>query len=173
MWLNRIYSSIFYFIFKCKGIDISSGIKIGFGTNLSRGKGEIKIGSQSEFSRGTIMKSYGGKISIGSNVFFGEYVCLYGHGNINIGSSTLIAMHTSIVSSNHTVPKKSKLIRQQPDILLEVNIGKDVWIGANCVILGGVTIGDGAVIGAGSVVTKSIPKYAIAVGNPAKVIRYR
>lgn len=54
-----------------------------------------------------------------------------------------------------------------------LGIGNDVWIGSSVEILRGVTIGDGAVIGAGSVVTKDIPPYAIAVGNPAKVIRYR
>lgn len=54
-----------------------------------------------------------------------------------------------------------------------VDIGHDVWIGQNAIVLSGISIGTGAVIGAGSVVTKSIPPYAIAVGNPAKVIRYR
>jgi acetyltransferase-like isoleucine patch superfamily enzyme len=55
----------------------------------------------------------------------------------------------------------------------ECSIGNDVWIGANSTILRGVEIGDGAVIGANSIVTKSIPPYAVAVGNPAKVIKYR
>ena len=52
-------------------------------------------------------------------------------------------------------------------------IGNDVWTGANVVVLKGVTIGDGAVIGAGSVVTKDVPPYAIVVGNPGKILRYR
>ena len=52
-------------------------------------------------------------------------------------------------------------------------MGDDVWIGTNSVVLPGVTIGKGAVIGAGTVVTKDIPEYAIAVGNPARVIKYR
>lgn len=52
-------------------------------------------------------------------------------------------------------------------------VGHDVWFGARCIILGGVTIGNGAVIGAGSIVTRDIPAYAVAVGNPARVIRYR
>ncbi len=55
----------------------------------------------------------------------------------------------------------------------ECRIGNDVWIGCNSTILRGVTIGDGAVIGANSLVNKSIPPYAIAVGNPAKIIKYR
>jgi acetyltransferase-like isoleucine patch superfamily enzyme len=55
----------------------------------------------------------------------------------------------------------------------EVRIGNDVWIGAQAIVLSGVTIGDGAVIGAGAVVARDIPPYAIAVGVPAKVLRYR
>ena len=55
----------------------------------------------------------------------------------------------------------------------EVNIGNDVWVGANAVILSGVKVGDGAVIAAGSVVTKNIPPYAIVAGVPAKVIKFR
>ncbi|QOG13274.1 acetyltransferase [Arcobacter sp. FWKO B] len=55
----------------------------------------------------------------------------------------------------------------------KVIIGNDVWLGHNVVVMGNVTIGDGAVIGSSSVVTKDIPPFAIAVGNPAKVIRYR
>ena len=54
-----------------------------------------------------------------------------------------------------------------------IEIGNDVWVGANVVILDGVSIGDGAIIAAGAVVTKDIPPYAIAVGNPARVIKYR
>ena len=54
----------------------------------------------------------------------------------------------------------------------DIMIGDDVWIGANAVILGGIKIGKGAVIGAGAVVTKDIPSNAVAVGVPAKVLRY-
>lgn len=163
---------------RIKGIDISNATVIKKNVcleriNLNNKSGEIKINDDCELSKGVIFKTYGGKIDIKKNVFFGEYVVLYGHGNITIGSNTLIAMHTCIVSSNHTIPPKGELIRNNPDILLPVIIGEDVWIGANCSILGGVKIGNGAVIGAGSVVTKDIPDYAIALGNPAKIIRYR
>lgn len=56
---------------------------------------------------------------------------------------------------------------------IETKIGNDVWIGANSVILKGIKVSNGAIIGAGSVVTKNVPPYSIAVGNPAKVIKYR
>lgn len=57
--------------------------------------------------------------------------------------------------------------------IIETNIGNDVWVGANTVILKGIKISDGAIIGASAVVTKDVPPYAIAVGNPAKVLKYR
>lgn len=59
------------------------------------------------------------------------------------------------------------------DLPEQAEIGNDVWIGSNSIIMGGVKIGNGAVIGAGAVVTKDVPGYAVAVGNPAKIIRYR
>jgi len=159
-------------LFKGLKLDYSSSIKQN--VCLERdGNGQIIIGKNCEVSNGVVFKTYGGNINIKNNVFFGEYVILYGHGGITIGSNTLIAMHTCIVSSNHTIPPQIELIRNHPDLLLPVSIGNDVWIGANCTILGGVSIGSGAVIGAGSIVTKDIPDYAIAIGNPARVIKYR
>jgi len=165
-------------VLKLRGIKISKSVCLKGGICLERimlnhKKGSIKINHNCELSKGVTFKTFGGNINIMNNVFFGEYVIIYGHGGITIGPNTLIAMHTCIVTSNHTIPAKGKLIRNHPDISLPVSIGEDVWIGANCSILGGVTIGNGAVIGAGSVVTKSIPAYAIAVGNPAKVVKYR
>lgn len=160
-------------ILKLKGIDIHRTCMVKSNVNLDSGNGKIKIGSCSELSRGIVFKAYGGKIEIYDNTYLGENVVIYGHGGVTIGANTLIAMHTCIVSSNHTIPTKHELIRQHPDLNLPVTIGNDVWIGANCSILGGVNIGNGAVIGAGSVVTKDIPEYAVVIGNPAKIIRYR
>ena len=146
--------------------------------SLSRGffnqkKGIINIGDFCELSRGVILKAYGGSIRINKNTFLGEYVCIYGHGGVYIGENTLIAMHTCIMSANHTIPVKNIDIRSQPDIMLPVKIGNDVWIGAGVKILGGVTIGDGCVVGAGAVVSTDLPPYSVSVGVPAKVIRYR
>ena len=64
-------------------------------------------------------------------------------------------------------------IQGYPQIKGDIVVGNDVWIGTNACVLAGVTIGNGAVVGAGSMVTRNVPPYAIVAGNPAKLIRYR
>jgi acetyltransferase-like isoleucine patch superfamily enzyme len=86
---------------------------------------------------------------------------------INLGSNVEIAPGCRLISSNHDLEDFSKAMPSKGPI----EIGNNVWIGANCVILPGVKIGSNVVIGAGSVVTKNIPDNSIAVGNPCKVIK--
>jgi acetyltransferase-like isoleucine patch superfamily enzyme len=123
--------------------------------------------------QGVVLRAWGGSIALGRNVFVGEYTVVYGHGGVTIGDDTLIAMHCRIVSSNHTVPGQGEKIRDKADILLPTAIGRDVWLGAGVTVLGGVTIGDGCVVAAGSVVTQDLPPSAVAMGVPARVVRFR
>jgi chloramphenicol O-acetyltransferase type B len=107
--------------------------------------------------------------------------------NADIGSFTSIANCVVIGGGRHPMEwaamspvfyegrdsvnaKFSEHVREQPR---RVSIGHDVWLGRSVIVLPGVTIGDGAVVGAGSVVTKEVPPYAIVAGNPARLIRYR
>ncbi|MBR8835804.1 MAG: acyltransferase [Stigonema ocellatum SAG 48.90 = DSM 106950] len=136
-------------------------------------RGKIEISARTQLCHGVILDCWGGSITIDENVFVGPYTVIYGHGGVRIGKSSLIATHCRIVSSNHTIPDKNSCIRSEPDILLPVAIGEDVWLGAGVTILGGVTVGDGCVVGAGAVVTKDLPPYSVAVGVPAKVVRTR
>lgn len=85
---------------------------------------------------------------------------------IEIGEGTIWSYNCSFISANH---KKSNF--NSHDKSLPIKIGKKVWIGSNCVILPGVEIGDNVIIGAGSIVTKSIPSNSVAVGNPCKVVK--
>lgn len=170
------YLTISYF--KWKGASIAQNIKIHFTSKLELGirngqKGKLVIKNDTEFMKGVVVKCYGGEVVIGENVFLGEFVVIYGHGGVVIGNNTLIAMHTCIISANHTIPDQRTLIRSTPDVLLNIKIGSDVWIGAGVKILGGITIGDGCIIGAGSVVTKDLPPYSVSVGVPARVTRFR
>lgn len=125
------------------------------------------------------------KISIGKCSYGAINVRMYGNPKekLEIGNYCSIAPNTLfLLGGNHnyknlsTYPFKNKLINE--DIIESKTNGKiiledDVWIGINTIILSGVKIGKGAVIGAGSVVTKNIPAYSIAAGNPAKIIKYR
>ena len=109
----------------------------------------------------------GKNIKIGKNVFINACCRFQDQGGIEIGDGSLIGHNTTIATLNHDFnPLKRQNLTPSP-----VKIGKNVWIGSDCTILPGVEIGDGAIIGAGSVVTKSIPTNAIAVGNPARVIK--
>ena len=77
------------------------------------------------------------------------------------------------ISAFPYVPSVGNFVKERKTFHKQVIIKNDVWIGANCVIMPGLTIGNGAIVGSGSVVTKDVPDYAIVVGVPAKVIKYR
>ena len=115
----------------------------------------------------------GGKIEIGDN-FFANFGCFFSSDSakIIVGNNCLIGPDVVLINSNHGI-KKNKLIRLQKNISSDVIIGNDVWIGAKSVILPGVTIGDGAVIAAGSIVNKDVAPYSIVGGVPAKLIKER
>ena len=113
-------------------------------------------------------------IELGSHVRIQPFCCLWASPNakIIVGQYSGLGPGTVIFSSNHQfVPGVP--YHKQPWTEKTVTIGSDVWIGARCVILPGVTIGDGAVVAAGSVVTRDVPAGAVVGGVPAKVIKTR
>ena len=107
------------------------------------------------------------------NVDLAKDVLITTSGGVFIGARTLVGYRTQILSSNHSIPPIGQPFPISGDLHLPVKIMNDVWIGANCVITPGVTIEEGAVIAAGSVVTKNVSANAIVGGVPAKLIRYR
>ena len=151
---------------------VGPGVSVGPDTT-TRIKGLVELGSECELNQGVELNPWGGKIKLGHRVWLGPYVVVYGHGGVEIGDQTLISMHASILSSDHAIPERAKLVRHCQDVPKPTKIGKDVWIGANAVILGGVEIGDGCVVGAGAVVTKDLPAYSVAMGVPARIVRSR
>src|SRR5699024_2200 len=94
-------------------------------------------------------------------------------GDVRLGHSVRIGAHTSILAFNHTITDPDVAVFRQPISAQGIVIGDDVWIGSHVMILDGVTIGDRAVVAAGSVVTKDVPAGAIVAGNPAKVKKWR
>ncbi|MDH5380593.1 MAG: acyltransferase [Cyclobacteriaceae bacterium] len=114
-----------------------------------------------------------GTIYIGENSFIGQYSVIGCNQEIRIGNNVLVAQSVSIRDTDHNIDSAIELINMQGIKTAPVLIEDDVWIGHGVVITRGVRIGKGAVIGANAVVTKDIPEYAIAVGVPAKIIKYR
>jgi acetyltransferase-like isoleucine patch superfamily enzyme len=95
-----------------------------------------------------------------------------GEGGIKIGNNVLIGPYSQLYSVDHG-HKGKKPNHRQRSIYSKIIIEDEVWIGANSIILKGVKIGKGAVIGAGSIVTKNVSPYTIYAGNPAKFIKKR
>ena len=112
---------------------------------------------------------YGYNIYIGKNFFANYGLTILDSGKVTIGDNVMIGPNCGIYTPNHPLNADERLNNEE--IGLPVSIGDNVWIGGNVVVLPGVYIGDNAVIGAGSVVTKNIPPYSLAVGNPCKVIK--
>lgn len=104
-------------------------------------------------------------VKIGRNVFINSNVLFMARGGITIEDDVQIAANAQLISNNHD-PYERMILTCKP-----VLIQKGAWIGAGATILPGVCIGKYAIVGAGSVVTKDVPDYAVAVGNPAKTIR--
>ena len=158
-------------------VSLASDIRVGRSVVLRSRHGScigtISLGRSCEIQDGARLETWGGSIEVQENTFVGPYVVIYGHGGVRIGKGCLISMHCRILSSNHTIPPVGIPIRSMPDVLVPTVIGDDVWLGAGATVVAGVRIHQGAIIGAGAIVTKDIPANAIAVGVPAQVIRYR
>lgn len=109
------------------------------------------------------------------NVIIGDQT-IVGMGNViigpvTIGNEVMLAQNIVISALNHGFEDVTISPRRQKETVKPILIGDDVWVGANVVITAGVTLGKHCIIGAGSVVTKDVPEFSVAVGNPAKVIK--
>lgn len=111
---------------------------------------------------------FGKNITVGKRVFINAGCTFQDQGGVVIGDDVLIGHNVVIATLNHVMNP----YRRADMIPAPVKTGARVWIGSNSTILPGITIGEGAVIGAGSVVTRDVPANAVAVGNPARVIKY-
>lgn len=156
-------------------IKISSTTKIYYGCSIKTNYGgKITIGNYCEVLYGVCLMTYGGIIQIGNNCSINPYTIIYGHGKgVIIGNNVLIAAHTIIIPSNHIFKNLNIPINQQGENSKGIVIEDNVWIGAGCKILDGVRVEFGAIIAAGTVVNKNVPRNAIVAGVPGKVIKYR
>lgn len=135
--------------------------------------GVLTLGPSNIFNDAYDIEVKGGQLLIGSGNYFNKnikFVCLE---KIEIGDNCLFADSVHIYDHDHRYERMGIPLNRQGYALKPVKIGSNVWVGAKATILKGVAIGEGAVIGAGAVVTKDVPCHAVAVGNPARVIRIK
>lgn len=154
-------------------------------TNLQNNKQNIVIGNNSHIRGNLQIFNYGGKIQIGNNCYIGENSYVWSGDSVIIEDHVLISHNVNIIDSNsHELnhrerqngfaqivttghPSHKGSIMTKPII-----IKKHAWVSFNAIILKGVTIGEGAIVAAGSVVTKDVPDFAVVAGNPAVIVKY-
>ena len=137
------------------------------------GTANIKLGKRCRLGMDVELRTVeAGHIQIGEDTRLNRGCTLTSYAQIRIDDFTIIGEFVSIRDANHGL-KRGEPMRYQPHTCEPILVGRDVWIGRGSCILPGVTIGEGAVIGANSVVTRDVPDFAIAAGVPAKVIKIR
>ena len=113
--------------------------------------------------------NWGINTHLGKNVYANFNLTLVDDTHIFIGDYVMIGPNVTIATAGHPIDPELRM--KVAHFNIPVNIGNNVWIGANSVVLPGVSIGENSVIGAGSVVTKDIPENVVAIGNPCRVLR--
>jgi acetyltransferase-like isoleucine patch superfamily enzyme len=139
--------------------------------DAARGPG-IDLGARVTLNRFAFLQGDKGGIRLGDRVEVNNQTIINGTGGVDIGADTLIGPGVKIISYQHQYAA-GRPIREQETISRPIRIGCDVWIGANAVILAGVSVGDGAVIAAAAVVTRDVPAGAVVAGIPARAIKMR
>jgi acetyltransferase-like isoleucine patch superfamily enzyme len=114
------------------------------------------------------LDAYMGNIFCGEGVRIGHHAVIAGHGGVRIGKWSGIAGLSYVIAANHDFSDLSRPFVQQQETKKGITIGEFVWGGSGVIILDGVTIGDHAVIGAGSVVRRDVEPYSVILGNPAR-----
>lgn len=179
--VGTVFKRISFFIFKYsvlykKNVTVDNTVKLYFN------KGNLDISNDVVIGAYTVLyaidsdhSSKKGMLKIGSDTSIGEFNNIRAAGgSIVIGNNCLISQFVTIVASNHNIERDKNInIQCWDEKKAGVIIGNDVWIGANCVILPGVEIGNGCVVAAGSIITKNISENSIVMGAPGKVVKER
>lgn len=155
------------------GITLGRGCKVHASASIdaTRSAG-VQLGDKVTLNRYAYIQGGNGGVRLADRVEINNFTIVNGTGGVDIGEDTLLGPGVRVISYQHR-HARHELIRTQAVDARPIRIGRDVWIGANAVILAGVTIGDGAVVAAGAVVREDVPPYAIVAGVPAQIKKTR
>jgi galactoside O-acetyltransferase len=154
------------------GVQLGRDARIGSQSVFANGRA-IQIGDRVRISRFCTIEGGAGGLLIGADVGIGRNSWIAGDGRIVIGDWCNFGPNLNLLSFSHVYKDLGVPIARQPDRIGPIHIGRDVWIGANVVVLPDTRIGDGAVVAANSVVRGEVPPLAIVGGAPARVIGWR
>ena len=174
---NMAFSSQFKYFGKRTKLEISGQVHIGKNvyigddvTLIVENGASLVIGDNSFIGESCYIKCFGGKVEIGRDVSINSKSFLNGCGSLKIGDNTRIGTQSILIASNHKFGEPDLLVK---DAITKqgVSLGQNIWLGARVTILDGVTIADDSVIGACSLVSKSLSESGVYVGIPAKKIK--
>jgi acetyltransferase-like isoleucine patch superfamily enzyme len=133
----------------------------------------VHLGRWSWIGHGTKIRSHEGEVRIGAKSVLGQECTISSFQHVAIGRECIVADRVMLIDFDHGVVEPDRPIRAQGIYKRDVNVGHNVWIGYGACVLRGVTIGDNAIIGTSSVITKDVPADAVVGGVPARVLRMR
>ncbi|MBD3796020.1 MAG: acyltransferase [Epsilonproteobacteria bacterium] len=154
-----------------ENIEIGKKCKIFQGSIIDASRGKIVFKNNVTICVNSIVNSAGGFIEIDIGTTIGDFCNLYGQGGLTIEKDVMVASCVQIVPNSHTYKDVTKAIKFQDEESKGITIRNGCWIGTNVAILDDVIIGKNTVIGAGSIVNKSIPEYCVAAGVPVRIIK--
>jgi len=140
---------------------------------------QIAPGARVDFGRfvwlgdGTKVRCHEGRVEIGAKTVMGQECTISAYQHVRIGEQCVIADRAMFIDFDHGVVEVERPIRKQGIYKRDVRVGSNVWIGYGACVLRGVSVGDNAIVGTNSVVTKDVPANAVVAGIPARVIRMR
>lgn len=134
----------------------------------------IRIGENVYVGHGAMLKGYyRNELHIGDDTWIGQGVFIHAAGGVVIGARVGVGPFVKVLTSYHAEAGRERPILDAPLEMATVRVEDDADIGVGAILLPGVTVGRGAQVGAGAVVTRDVPPYAIVAGNPAKLLRFR
>ena len=174
LW-NRIFSRLrFHWIGVChpRSVEAAGRNFFAAGQLTFKNGGKLSLGSGNVFEERHDIEA-GGRIKIGSDNYFNKRVKIVCMERIEIGNHCLLADSVHLYDHDHRHEDLNRFICEQGFVTRPIVIGNNVWIGARAIILKGVRIGDGAIVAAGSLVTRDVPADSIVGGVPAKFLKMR
>jgi serine acetyltransferase len=181
--IEKLYSKLFVTYLRLSKAQVLGRLGVRYGIDIPRLRHKIEFGDFVNLDRNVSLvltnteenKDLSCLLKIGSNVYINRNTSIDATIGIEIGKQTMIGPNCYITDHDHSYKDQlpSTLVGELPLSGAKTIIGENVWLGANVIVLKGVCIGENTIIGAGSIVTKSIPKNAVAIGNPCKVLKTR